>query len=128
MRSTINYKKLPYNPKLRDRAKAFRKAGYLHEVLFRNPVKNKQLNGLDFDRQKIIGNYIVDFYCASLNLVVELDGTSHDNKTEYDAERTAYLESLELVILHYTAKEIFQNMDSVMIDLKERTRKLSGDK
>jgi len=64
MRNTQKYKSLPFNPALKDRAKTLRKAGILHETLLWLELKSKKLNGLDFDRQKIIGNYIVDFYCA----------------------------------------------------------------
>src|SRR5690606_11048916 len=61
-RASKNYFSLPYNPKLKERARELRKAGNLPEVLFWNEVKNRQFKGFDFDRQKIIGNYIVDFY------------------------------------------------------------------
>jgi very-short-patch-repair endonuclease len=54
-------------------------------------LKHKQLLGLDFDRQKIIGNYIADFYCAEKQVVIEVDGSSHDHKAEYDAQRDAFL-------------------------------------
>jgi len=64
MRKTKAYKSLPYNPALKDKAKALRKAGILHEALLWLELKADKLNGLDFDRQKIIGNYIVDFYCT----------------------------------------------------------------
>lgn len=64
MRSTDSYMSLPYNPKLKAHARELRRAGNLSEVLFWNQIKNKQFLNLDFDRQKIIGNYIVDFYCA----------------------------------------------------------------
>ena len=60
-RNTKNYMALPYNPKLKERAKELRQAGNVSEVLFWNQVKNKQFKGFDFDRQKIVGNYIVDF-------------------------------------------------------------------
>src|SRR6056297_2749722 len=93
-RHSKNYFNLPYNPKLKERARELRKAGNLPEVIFWNQVKRKQFKGYDFDRQKIIGNYIVDFYCTNCNVVIEIDGSSHDHKQEYDAERDAYLESL----------------------------------
>jgi hypothetical protein len=64
-RDTKAYRSLPYNPALCQRARQLRKAGILHEVLLWQRLKNGQLHGLDFDRQKIIGNYIVDFYCAT---------------------------------------------------------------
>lgn len=113
-RATKNYFSLPYNPKLKERARELRKAGNLPEVLFWNQVKNKQFKGFDFDRQKIIGNYIVDFYCANCGVVVEIDGSSHDNKVEYDAERDAYLESLGLTVIHIPVNDVMKQMSSVM--------------
>lgn len=118
-RNSKNYFSLPYNPKLKERAKALRKAGNLAEVLFWKQVKNKQFKGLDFDRQKIIGNYIVDFYCPNYQLVVEIDGSSHDNKEEYDAQRDAYLESLGLTVLHFRDTEVKQNISHVLRCLEE---------
>lgn len=64
---------LPYNPKLKDRAKELRKAGILSEVLLWQELKSRKFLNLDFDRQKVIGNYIVDFYCDDLRLVIEID-------------------------------------------------------
>lgn len=75
---------LLYNPKLKDRAKELRKAGVLSEVLLWQELKARKFLDLDFDRQKIIGNYIVDFFCDALQLVIELDGSSHNDKYEYD--------------------------------------------
>lgn len=117
-RNTKNYMELPFNPKLKERAKELRKAGNLSEVLFWNEVKKGKFNGLDFDRQKIVGNYIVDFYCADKNVVIEIDGSSHDNKQEYDAERDAYLESLGLEVIHIRDKEIRKNLVGVFEMLK----------
>jgi very-short-patch-repair endonuclease len=114
MRNTTSYLSLPYNPALKDRAKALRKAGYLSEVLVWNQLKRAQLLGLDFDRQKIIGNYIVDFYCAEKQAVVEVDGRSHDNKKEYDAQRDAYLSGLGLRVIHIPVVEVMQNLSGVM--------------
>jgi len=113
-RDTKTYMSLPYNPALRDRARQLRKAGMLHEVLLWQQLKKKQFHGLDFDRQKIIGNYIVDFYCASASLVIEIDGSSHDHKIEYDQQRDAYLESLGLQVVHIRAVDVLQNMEGVM--------------
>lgn len=67
---------LPYNPKLKDRAKELRKAGILSEVLLWQELKSRKFLNLDFNRQKVIGNYIVDFYCDDLRLVIEIDGSS----------------------------------------------------
>jgi type I site-specific restriction-modification system R (restriction) subunit/very-short-patch-repair endonuclease len=126
-RTSKNYFSLPYNPKLKDRAKELRKAGNLPEVLFWNEVKNKQFKGYDFDRQKIIGNYIVDFYCSNCQVVIEIDGSSHDDKVEYDAERDAFLESLGLTVIHIPVNDIMKQMSSVMNMLYEHPA-LSGTK
>ena len=77
-------------------------------------LKSKQFFGLDFDRQKIIGNYIVDFYCAEKAVVIEVDGSSHDNKTEYDAERDAFLKGLGLQVIHIMDKDVKQGLSDVM--------------
>ncbi|MDQ0782232.1 endonuclease domain-containing protein [Chryseobacterium sp. W4I1] len=75
-----------------------RKADILGEVLFWKKVRAGTFHRIDFDRQRIIGNYIVDFYVKTLGLVVEIDGTSHDDKAVYDGIRQQYLESLGLVV------------------------------
>ena len=117
MRKTKAYKSLPYNPALKGNAKALRKAGILHEALLWLELKGKKLNGLDFDRQKIIGNYIVDFYCAEKVVVIEVDGGSHNNKQEEDAGRDRYLESLGLSVIRLLVKDVLQNMEGVVVFL-----------
>ncbi len=114
MRHTQKYMSLPYNPALNDWAKALRRAGNLAEVLLWNQIKRKQFLGLDFDRQKIIGNYIVDFYCAEKALVLEVDGSSHDDKAEYDAERDAFLIGLGLKVVHLRDDDVKKNLAGVM--------------
>ncbi|WP_114750031.1 type I restriction endonuclease subunit R [Pleomorphovibrio marinus] len=113
-RASKNYFSLPYNPKLKEKARELRQAGNLSEVLFWNRVKKRQFKGLDFDRQKIIGNYIVDFYCANYNVVIEIDGSSHDDKVAYDAARDDFLESLGLTVIHIPVNDVLKRMDEVM--------------
>ncbi|MDR0327266.1 MAG: DUF559 domain-containing protein [Planctomycetaceae bacterium] len=105
---------LPYNPALKARARELRKAGNLSEVLFWNQVKNKQFNKLDFDRQKIIGNYIVDFYCADCNVVIEIDGDSHDRKQEEDTRRDEFLKNLGLHVIRIADVDVRKNIEAVM--------------
>ncbi len=113
-RNSIRYHNLPYNPDLKYRARELRQAGNLPEVLFWNRVKNHQFKGYDFDRQKIIGNYIVDFFCVNCQVVIEIDGISHDEKIEYDQRRHLYLESLGLTVFHFSVSDIMQRLDDVM--------------
>ncbi|SDF20093.1 endonuclease domain-containing protein [Epilithonimonas hungarica] len=109
---------LPYNPLLKTLTKEKRKLGILSEVLFWKQVRNRTFHNIDFDRQRIIGNYIVDFYVKTLGLVVEIDGTSHDFKQEYDLERAKFLESLGLKIFKISDWDVKQNLSVAMKDLE----------
>ncbi|MCL2095691.1 MAG: DUF559 domain-containing protein [Oscillospiraceae bacterium] len=108
------YSQLPYNPNLRERAKELRKAGNLCEVLLWKQFRNKNFKGYDFDRQKIIGNYIVDFFCINCGAVIEIDGSSHDIKEEYDKERDIYLGKLGLQTIHIQAVDVLTRVSDVM--------------
>ncbi|WP_307525443.1 endonuclease domain-containing protein [Pedobacter sp. W3I1] len=110
---------LPYQPRLKERAKALRQAGNLPEVLFWMQVTKKRFHKIDFDRQRIIGNYIVDFYIKHLGLVIEIDGCSHDDKQAYDKLREDYLISLGLKIYRITVDDIMKKMDFVIMGLEE---------
>jgi very-short-patch-repair endonuclease len=109
---------LPFNPNLKQLAKDKRKEGILSEVLFWQQVHKRMFHNIDFDRQRIIGNYIVDFYVKTLGLAIEIDGSSHDNKEDYDAERQAYLENLGLRVYRINDLDVKRNLSAVMTDLE----------
>ena len=109
---------LPYNPKLKALLNEKRKAGILSEVIFWKQVRAKSFHYIDFDRQRIIGNYIVDFYVKKLGLIVEIDDWSHDVKKDYDEIRQKYLESLGLKIFRVTDFDVKNNLSVVMKDLE----------
>lgn len=113
------YKSLPFNPELKEKAKKLRKSGNLSEVILWNLLKKKQLLNLNFQRQKIVGNYIVDFYCPDLSLVIEIDGESHDFKGEYDVSRENYLTDLGLKLLHIESQRLKKDLESVKTELYE---------
>ena len=104
---------LPYNKKLVQRAKDLRKSGSLPEALLWREIKSKKINGLDFDRQKVIGNYIVDFFCAKIKTVIEIDDKTHELKERHDSIRNKYLQDLGLRIIHIPAKDVLKNPSSV---------------
>lgn len=110
---------LPHNPALVHRAKALRKAGNYPEVVFWKQVRNKTFWNIDFDRQRIIGNYIVDFYVKPLGLIVEIDGESHNNKEEYDEKREAFLKSLGLKVFRTSNYKMLHDTDNVMKNLEQ---------
>lgn len=110
---------LPYNHTLASLAKEKRKNGILSEVLFWNVVKSKQFYQLDFDRQRVIGDYILDFYVRTLGLVIEIDGESHTYIGEKDVKRNDFLEKLGLKVYRIEDIEIKSNLQKVLHELEE---------
>ena len=110
---------LPYNIKLKARSRALRKAGVLSEVIFWLQVHKAKFWKIDFDRQRVIGNYIVDFYVKTLGLVVEIDGSSHDNKEEYDQKREDFLVSLGIKVYRISDLRVKHDLNNVMIELEK---------
>ena len=92
-----------------------------------NQLKQRKLNGLDFDRQKIIGNYIVDFFCAERAFVLEIDGDSHEGREDYDFQRDAYMGSLGLIVLRIRCEDVLERMDRVVELLREHPALASLD-
>ncbi|QYJ68606.1 endonuclease domain-containing protein [Flavobacterium litorale] len=112
-------KNLPYNPNLKIRAKNLRKAGNYPEVVFWQQVHKRKFYTIDFDRQRIIGNYIVDFYVKALGLIIEIDGTSHNNKESYDTKRENYLCTLlGLEVYRISSIRILHDLENVMTELE----------
>ena len=104
----------PYNSDLKELARQLRKNMTLSEVLLWNELKQKQMLGLDFDRQRPIGNYIVDFYCKELKLAIEIDGDTHIYRYDYDDERQRNLEKLGIRFLRFDDIEVKKNMSNVL--------------
>jgi len=109
---------LPYNPQLKKLLPGKRKARILSEVLFWQQVRARTFHNIDFDRQRIIGNYIVDFYVKTLGLIIEIDGSSHDEKEVYDGIRQTYLESLGLKVFRIIDFDVKHNLTLVMKELE----------
>jgi len=109
---------LPYSVRLKHLAESKRKAGILSEVIFWQHVNNFKFHSLNFDRQRIIGNYIVDFHIRKLGLVIEINGSSHNDKIEYDRMRTKYLENLGLKIFTVEDIDVKLRIDLVLEDLE----------
>ncbi len=95
-----------------------RKAGVFSEVIFWKYVNRKQFYAIDFDRQRIIGNYIVDFYVKALGLIIEIDGSSHNDKEDYDLKREAFLKSLGLKIFRVSDLRIKHDLENVLNELE----------
>lgn len=83
-------------------------------------LKGKQLEGRKFRRQHSVGNYILDFYCPSEKLCVELDGEHHytEEGLKYDEARTAYLNSVEVRVIRFENKMVFDDPEGVLEQIK----------
>ncbi len=84
-------------------------------------LKNRQFEGRRFTKQHSIGNYIVDFYCPSERLIIELGGEVHNNTVaqDYDENRTLYLSKMGYKVLRFENKMVFENLDSVLMEIKD---------
>lgn len=105
---------IPYNPKLKSRAKELRNNSTKAEVALWMGLKGRKVLGLQFYRQRMIGNYIVDFYCKKLKLAIEVDDISHDMKSDYDERRTEILQRFGVTMLRVTNKDVFADPDGVV--------------
>jgi len=107
---------IPYNPKLKVLARKLRKDMTFGEVLLWNELKNDMFWGFDFDRQRCIDNYIVDFYCKELLLAIEVDGMSHNHEEAFlkDELRQQKLERLGVRFLRFSEAEMKNDMLNVI--------------
>ena len=117
----MNRKIIPYNPKLKELAKQLRQNMTFSEVKLWNELKNGQLMGYDFDRQRPIGNYIVDFFCKDLQLTIEVDGITHlDEKViEKDKVRQEDLEELGVSFLRFDALLVVNKVEAAVREIRD---------
>ena len=102
-----------HNPNLTSNARELRKNMTKEERhLWYDFLKSYSVR---FSRQKILGKYIVDFYCAEAKIVIELDGSQHyeDDNRKKDAQRTAFLEEYGLQIIRIPNNEVMHNFSGV---------------
>lgn len=110
---------LPYNPALKEKARQLRNNSTFTEIMMWNYLKNKQLKGYDFHRQKPIDEFIVDFFCSELMLAIEVDGESHYGNEVYDLQRQNRLEQLGVSFLRFDDMEVRHNLDVVLKRIEE---------
>ena len=89
-----------------------RKATQPKQILW-SILCRRKLGGLKFRRQHPIEPYIVDYYCASAKLIVELDGESHEGRQSYDEQRQTHLRNLGLKIVRVLNDDVLNNLDGV---------------
>lgn len=107
---------LPYNKEHKYRARELRKELTPAERVVWHRVRRKQLLGVQFYRQKPIGQYIADFYCPKAQLVVEVDGGQHwePDRAEADQIRDAVFGQLGLKVLRFSNRDVMQQTEAVL--------------
>ncbi|MBJ9954209.1 MULTISPECIES: endonuclease domain-containing protein [unclassified Acinetobacter] len=106
----------PYNKNLKQASRDLRNNMTDVEKFLWSKIRNKQILGVQFYRQKPILNFIVDFYCPSANLVIECDGSQHytDEGLEADRIRDHALEQLGLKVLRFDNRQVMGEIDAVV--------------
>jgi very-short-patch-repair endonuclease len=112
---------LPYNKDLSLYARKLRDSLTEAERRLWLYLRKKQLLGVQFYRQKIIGNYIVDFYAPSINLVIEIDGSQHLEyfAMENDRSRDLYMNELGINVLRFDNFQVKSSINSVLDEIYE---------
>lgn len=112
---------IPYQPHLKQLARQLRNNSTKAEIYLWVRLKNKQVLGFDFHRQKPLLNYIVDFYCHELNLVIEIDGDIHELKDvlEKDKTRQQEIEMHDVSFLRFSNDDVCNNLDFVIDEIKK---------
>ena len=104
------------------RARSLRKRMTKVERIIWQELRGKKLKGYYFRRQHPIGWYVADFYCAELNLVIEIDGPVHDKEQQklYDLKRDQFMIEQGLTVVRIKAGEVYENLDKVMARIELR--------
>lgn len=112
---------LPYNPKLKRYSRIMRNSGEKAEALLWEQLKSK-ITGYTFNRQKPILNYIADFYCKELSLVIEVDGASHFYREAAinDEERDRQMRVLGLTVVRVGDEDVRDNAEYIAKSIVEQ--------
>ena len=113
--------------KLTNLAKNLRQNQTQQEHILWNLLRNHKFHNLKFKRQQPLGNYIVDFICKDIKLIIELDGGQHNTKENIlvDEERTKFLESKGYKVIRFWNNEIDNNLEGVYLELEKIFQELT---
>ena len=122
-------KHIPYNKDLKEFSRELRSNQTLGETLLWTQLQRRQVRGYQFNRQKPLGNYIVDFYCKKLQLVIEVDGNSHhfEETSVRDVQRQRILEEKGLKFLRFTEHDVRKSMDDVLRQIEQFIDNFEGE-
>jgi crossover junction endodeoxyribonuclease RuvC len=112
------------DPRLLDHAEAMRREPTPHERRIWAALSSQRLGGFKFRRQAVIGDYIVDFYCPEVALVIEIDGATHEVRR--DALRDAVLDARGLTVLRFPNQQVSDDIDAVLAVILAAARERAG--
>ncbi|GAP13059.1 uncharacterized protein conserved in bacteria [Longilinea arvoryzae] len=102
------------HPEIRQRAVSLRKPLTPAEQRLWARLRNRALGGFKFRRQAPLGPYIADFYCPEVHLIVEIDGSSHNDQVDYDLDRSAWFETQGIRVIRFSNREVHQELYGVL--------------
>ena len=110
-----------YNTRLKRYSQQLRRNMTDAERLLWSRIRRKQLKGFQFYRQRIVGNYIVDFYCPEVKLIIEVDGGQHynDEAKARDRVRDDYMKGVGLETLRISDRDVITNLNGVIEKIYE---------
>jgi very-short-patch-repair endonuclease len=113
---------LPYNNKLKPFSRSLRSDMTDAEKLLWSKIRRKQFKGVQFYRQKIIGNYIADFYCPKSKLVIEVDGGQHYSAEgrENDRVRDNYMTGAGETVIRFSDRDVLKNLEGILEEIWKR--------
>jgi len=118
-----------FNPKhTKAQRKYLRNNSTKSEIILWTKFKGRNLSGYKFRRQHGVGNYILDFYCPSLNLAIEIDGEPHFSKSgkQKDQKKDQFLNEAGISVLRFTNNDILQNIEGVVTALENHILKIEN--
>jgi very-short-patch-repair endonuclease len=94
------------------------------EAVLWEVLRGRQLEGLKFRSQHPLGRFIVDFYCPSLKLVIEIDGNVHDSQKVYDQARTEQLQAFSYYVLRFSNDQVMNDLSTVLNQIAQIAKDL----
>jgi very-short-patch-repair endonuclease len=124
MRITRNQ---PVKPEKLEAAKSLRRATAREERILSQALRTDKLGDLHFRRQQVIAGFIVDFYCASARMALEVDGDSHLGQEEYDRKRDRVLSDLGITTLRIKNESVIRDLDAVLRTIIDQAKRLISE-
>ena len=115
------------SPEKKARSRELRKQMTPAEKILWQRLRAKRFNNLKFRRQQVIEGFIVDFYCHSLGLIIEVDGKIHDKQQEYDRRRENIFINKGLHIIRFTNEQVINNIECVLKAIADRTNNIQNE-